>query len=111
MARTFPRIEFGGLIRNRSLGGLTHQEIRNAMATVGLREAHNAHFIKRLIARGPECGINTLDDLAKFLNEGNAQQGEQPGTTDIVFRSGRVKVVVNTAGEFITLTHLHPGKA
>jgi hypothetical protein len=55
------------------------------MATVGLREAHDAYFIKRLIARGPDCGINTLDDFAKFLNDGTTQQGEEPGTTDIGF--------------------------
>jgi hypothetical protein len=111
MTRQFSRIEFVGLIKNRSLRGLTHQEIRNAMTKAGLNEAHNAHFIMRLIARGPDCGINTLDDLAKSLNDGIAQPGEQTGTTDIILRSGRAKVVLNTAGEFITFTHLRPGKA
>jgi hypothetical protein len=111
MTRQFSRIEFVGLIKNRSLRGLTHQEIRNAMTKAGLKEAHNAHFIMRLIARGPDCGINTLDDLAKSLNDGIAQPGEQTGTTDIILRSGRSKVVLNTAGEFITFTHLRPGKA
>jgi len=111
MTRQFSKIEFVGLIKNRSLGGLTHQEIRNAMTKAGLREAHNAHFIMRLIERGPVCGINTLDDLAKSLNNGMSQPGEQTGTTDIILRNGRAKVVLNTAGEFITITHLRPGKA
>jgi hypothetical protein len=111
MTRQFSRIEFVGLIKNRSLGGLTHQEIRNAMTRVGLREAHNAHFIMRLIERGPDCGINTLDDLAKSFNDGATRPGEQTGTTDIILRNGRAKVVLNTAGELVTFTHLRPGRA
>jgi hypothetical protein len=91
MARHFSRVEFVGLIKNRALKGLTHQEIRNAMAKVGLREAHNAHFIMRLIERGAECGITTLDDLAKSLNDGTEQPGEQAGTTDIVLRAAEPK--------------------
>jgi hypothetical protein len=106
MARQFPRIEFTGLIKNRSLRGLSQQEVRNAMAKAGLREAHNAHFIMRLIARGPDSGINTLDDLANALNDGLTQAGEQKGTTDVLLRSGRAKVVLNTAGEFVTFTHI-----
>jgi hypothetical protein len=106
MARQFTRIEFSGLIKNRSLRGLSQQEIRNAMAKAGLREAHNAHFIMRLIARGLDCGINTLDDLANALNDGLTQPGEQMGTTDVILRNGRAKVVLNTAGEFVTFTHI-----
>ena len=106
MARQFPRIEFIGLIKNRSLRGLSQQEIRNAMEKTGLREAHNAHFSMRLIARGPDCGINTLDDLARGLNDGLRQTGEQMGTTDIILPNGRAKVVLNTAGEFVTFTQV-----
>src|SRR5208282_1073687 len=90
-ARQFTRIEFSGLIKNRSLRGLSQQEIRNAMTKAGLREAHNAHFIMRLVARGPDCGINTLDDLANALNDGLTQAGEQMGTTDVILRNGRAK--------------------
>lgn len=102
----FGRIGFVGLIRHRPLAQLTQQEIRNAFAKVGLREAHNSHFISRLIQRGPDFGINTLDDLARALNNGVARAGRQPGTTEIVFPNGRAAAVVNQAGELITFLPL-----
>jgi hypothetical protein len=103
MARPLPRIEFIGLIKNRSFRALTHQEVRNTMGKVGLREAHNAHFIMRLLERGPG---NTLNDLADSLNNGIVQAGEQPGTTDIILRGGRTKVLLNPAAEFVRFTHV-----
>ncbi len=106
MAHQLNRVEFTGLIKNRSLRGLSQQEIRNAMGKAGLREAHNGHFIMRLIARGPDSGINTLEDFAHALNDGLRQAGDQMGTTEVVLRSGRAKVVLNAAGEFITFTHI-----
>ena len=36
-----------------------------ALGSAGLREAHNAHFVSRLVSRGPSFGIRTLDDLAR----------------------------------------------
>ena len=55
-------------------------------------------------------GIHTLDDFAKSLNDGVAQPGQQPGTTDII-RRGRTKVVLNAAREFVTYAHLRTGEA
>ena len=102
----FGRVAFTGLIRNRPLSQLTHQEVRNAMAQAGMREAHNAHFVSRLIERGSHYGIHTLDDLARALNNGVARAGKQPGTIDIVFPSGRAAATINSQGHFITFLPL-----
>jgi hypothetical protein len=102
----FGRIAFVGLINNRPLVTLTQQEIRNAFEKVGLREAHNSHFISRLIERGPQFGIHTLADLARALNNGVARTGAYVGTIEIVIPSGRAAIVTNTAGELITFVPL-----
>lgn len=86
---TVGRIALVGLINNRPLAQLTQQEIRNAFAKIGLREAHNSHFISRLIDRGSQFGVHTLDDLARALNNGVARAGSQAGTVEIVFPSGK----------------------
>ena len=96
------RVVIGGLIRNRPLGQLTQDQVRKALAQAGLREAHNGHFVSRLIARGPSVGINTLDDFARALNSGVATAGRD-GT--VLVRLGRGGVVVfNRAGHLVTLT-------
>jgi hypothetical protein len=100
------RISFAGLISNRPLAQLGQQEIRNAFAKIGLREAHNSHFIRRLIERGPQFGIHTLDDLARAINYGVARAGSQAGTVEIVFPGGRAAAVVNAAGELVTFLPL-----
>lgn len=102
----FGRIAFIGLIGNRPLAQLGHQQIRNAFAKIGLREAHNAHFIKRLIERGPQFGIRTLNDFARAMNNGVARTGAQKGTTEIVFPNGRAAAVINASGELVTLLPL-----
>lgn len=103
---SFGRIAFVGLINNRPLAQLTQQEIRNAFTKIGLREAHNSHFISRLIERGPQFGVHTLDDLARALNHGVARAGSQAGTVEIVFPSGRAAAVVNAAGDLVTFLPL-----
>lgn len=103
---SFGRVAFVGLINNRPLAQLTQQEIRNAFAKIGLREAHNSHFISRLIERGPQFGVHTLDDLARVLNNGVARAGSQAGTVEIVFPNGRAAAVVNAAGELVTFLPL-----
>jgi hypothetical protein len=95
------RVIFRGLINNRALENLTQQEIRNAFAKVGLREAHNGHFISMLIERGPEFGINSLDDLARAMNRGTVRSGTTAGTVDIMLPNS-TKVVANMDGELIT---------
>ncbi len=103
----FGRVAFTGLIKNRALNTLTQQEVRNAFAKVGLREAHNSHFISRLISRGPQFGINTLDDFARALSNGTAQAGRQAGTIEIVLPNGRAAIVVKEAtGDLITFLPL-----
>jgi hypothetical protein len=102
----FGRIRFIGLIGNRPLASLTQQEVRNAFARAGLREAHNSHFISRLIERGGQFGIRTLNDFARALNGGVARAGSNPGTIEIVLPGGRTAVVTNQAGELITFLPL-----
>lgn len=102
----YGRVAFTGLIRSRPIATLTQQEIRNAMAKAGMREAHNAHFISRLISRGANYGIRNLDDLARAINNGTMRAGRQTGTVEIVFPNGRAAAVVNRGGEFITLLPL-----
>lgn len=103
---TVGRIAFVGLINNRPVAQLTQQEIRNAFARIGLREAHNSHFISRLIVRGPQFGVHTLNDLARSLSNGTARVGSQVGTVEIVFPSGRAAAVLNVAGELVTFLPL-----
>ena len=103
---SYGRIGFVGITGNRPLVQLTHQEIRNAFAKIGLREAHNAHFIKRLIERGANYGIRTINDLARALNNGVARVGKQSRTTEIVFPNGRAAAVVNSSGELVTFLPL-----
>ena len=102
----YGRVAFSGLIRNRPLNQLTQQEVRNAMAQAGMREAHNAHFVSKLIERGSNFGIHTLDDLARALNNGAMRPGRQAGTVDIVFPGGRAAATVNSQGHFITFLPL-----
>lgn len=99
------RVAFGGLIRNQPFHQLTQQQIRNALKDAGLREAHNAHFISRLVERGPSFGMNTLDDLARAMNNGIARAGRD-GTVEIVIPNGRAAIIVNRLGELVTLTGL-----
>jgi hypothetical protein len=73
------------------------------MGTVGLREAHNGHFIKRLLERGPEAGTETMDELARALNRAKKVAGTE-GTVYLILPGGRFKAVLNAAGEFITLS-------
>ena len=98
----FAEIVFSGLIQNMPLTSLTQQQIRNALAKAGLREAHNAHFISRLIARGPSVGIRTLNDLARALRGGVAQAGAQEGTIDVLILNGTAVLVFNKLGELVT---------
>jgi hypothetical protein len=102
----FGRIAFVGLIGNRPLATLTQQEVRNAFAKVGLREAHNSHFISRLIERGTQFGIHSLNDLARALTNGVARTGSKPGTVEIVLPGGRAAIVTNSAGELVTFLPL-----
>ena len=102
----FGRISIVGLIRNRPLASLTQQEIRNAFAKIGLREAHNSHFISRLVSRGPGFGVNTFNDFARVVNNGVVQLGKQPGTVEIIAPGSRFAVVVNKLGELVTLLPL-----
>jgi len=100
------RVAFVGLVGNRLLVHLTQQEVRNAFAKIGLREAHNSHFISRLVARGPQFGVHTLNDFARALNDGVARAGANPGTIEIVFPGGRAAAVLNAAGELVTFLPL-----
>ncbi len=103
---TYGRLSFVGLIARRPLASVTQQEVRNAFAKIGLREAHNSHFISRLIERGPQFGIHSLDDFARALNGSVGRAGSQAGTTELLLPNGRAAVVINTAGELITFLPL-----
>lgn len=98
------RIAFTGLVRHRPLGQLTHQEVRHALAQAGMREAHNAHFVKRLIERGPSFGISTLDDFASAFNSGTVTVGRD-GTTIVELARSGARVVVNRFGHLVTLLY------
>lgn len=95
-------ISFVGSIGRRPFKQLTQQEMRNAFAKVGLREAHNGHVFMRLIQRGPAAGINNLDDFARAWNNATKKAG-RPGTVEVHLPSG-VMVIVNGAMELITIT-------
>jgi len=96
-------IRFTGLIAGRRLSTLTQQQVRDALKQAGLREAHNSHFAKRLVERGPKFGINTLDDFARQFNAGVAQAG-RGGTTEVVLGRSGARVILNRDGALVTLT-------
>lgn len=98
----FGRIKFVGLVNKRPLAELTHAEITKAFKQAGLKLAHNSHFIKRLVKRGPKRGINTLDDFARKLNRGVAKPGKDPGTIDIFLPSKARIVIQEKTGRLIT---------
>ena len=101
----YGRIRFVGLIGNRPLQSLTQQEIRNALAKAGMREAHNAHFVSRLVSRGPQVGIRTLNDFARAFNNGVARPG-RAGTIEVILSGNRGTVIISRSrGEFITFLH------
>lgn len=91
-----------GLIATRKLRDATQISLRNAMAQSGIREAHNSHFLMRLIDRGPTRGIKNLGDFARELNAGIRQLGKEPGTVEILLPSSGAKVVANLRGELLT---------
>jgi hypothetical protein len=103
---SYGRVTFVGLIGNRPLAELGQQEIRNALAKIGMREAHNAHFVSRLIDRGPQFDMHTLNDLARAINSSTATTGWQSGTIEIVLPNGRAALVVNSSGDLITFLPL-----
>jgi len=88
-------LRFHGLVAKRKLAGLTHQEIRNALAKQGLKESiGRGHFVKELKSRGPAMGIHTLDDLARALNRGTAVRVD-PTTIKVVTPNGRGTILLN----------------
>ena len=98
------RIKFTGLIGNRQITDLTHSELRGAFAKVGLREAHNAHALKRLVKRGPEFGVDTLAEFARRFNGGHESQDKKERTFKLVLRGTRLAVIFNEEGRMITMT-------
>lgn len=97
-----PHLKPVGLIASRKLRDATQISLRNALERSGIREAHNSHFLMRLIDRGPVRGIKTLGDFARELNTGIRQIGKEPGTIEIVLPSSGAKVVANLKGELLT---------
>ena len=91
-----------GLIAGRKLRDVTQSSLRNALAQSGIREAHNSHFLMRLIDRGPTRGIRNLGDFARELNAGIRQLGKEPGTVEVLLPSSGAKVVANLRGELLT---------
>jgi hypothetical protein len=101
--RGLGRLSFRGLDRGRPLGDLTHQEVRSLLAQAGAREAHNAHFVKRLVERGPLFGVRTMDDFARAFNAGTVLAGRH-GTVIVELSPSGARAVLNRFGEFVTLT-------
>ncbi len=102
-ARNFRRLKFRGLIKNRKLKDLTHSELTNAFSKIGLREAKNAHFFKRLQKRGPEFGINNLTDLERLMRRATPVmgRGKHAGTVQLRLPNGTA-IITNTKGHLIT---------
>jgi hypothetical protein len=104
----FAELVFSGLIGNMPLNSLTQQQIRNALARQGLRQAHdpNHNFVQRLVERGAKAGIRTLNDFARAIRGGTAvpsRPGFTRGTVAIILQNGEWAVIVNEVGELITL--------
>lgn len=99
------RLRFAGLNAKRPLAELTDGEIIKAFKKAGLKFSGNRnHFIQRLKERGPDAGINTLDDFARAINRGVAKQGKIKGTIDIHLRGGWKVAVDQKTGHFRTFT-------
>lgn len=72
-------ITFVGLIRNRELGDLTHNELINAFRRHGWTEASHIgqpHFFMRLVERGPKLGVPTLAHFERAMRGGTTAAGK-----------------------------------
>ena len=83
-------IGFRGLVQNRNLMKLTHQQIVNAFKGTGLKVS--GHAIKRLKdPRTQALGAKTLNDIKRIINKGSKFNA---GRGDIGYSLGRLEVII-----------------
>lgn len=97
-------IRFTGLVAGRSLRTVAGPQLLAALRQAGWRQAHNSHFVKRLKERGPQLGINTLNDLAVQLRKGRSEENPGGGRRRVL-PGGAVVVYRPDGNAFVTLTH------
>jgi Domain of unknown function (DUF4157) len=94
--RMFGEIEFRGLIKNRALRELTDTEITHAFSTTHFKLSNHANMRLR-DPRTAAIGVETLDDVAKVLNDGIVQATKHADdANEVVEIAGRsMTAVVN----------------
>ncbi|MGE5603662.1 MAG: hypothetical protein ACM30E_11465, partial [Nitrososphaerales archaeon] len=89
--RIFGEVEFRGLVQNRPLRELTHHEIYDAFRTTGFTPSN--HTIMRLKdIRTANLGVNTLNDVARYMNRGIIQEA---GNGLIAIEHQGMQMIVN----------------
>lgn len=87
----FGAVSFRGLVRNRSLAGLTDTEVRDAFS--GTPFVPSNHAISRLLdPRTRRLGVNTLGDVEGLLNRGTVSEA---GRGLVSIRRGDFEAIVN----------------
>ncbi len=102
-AKPIDQLEFPGSIGNMPMPVILMNQFINALAFNGWREAHNAHFYKRLVERGKHFGITTPNDFARMLRNGSTLPARD-GASKRVCQGGVCEVIFNE-NEFITIRH------
>ena len=95
---TFGETRFRGLVQNRPLQELSHNEIVNAFENTPFTV--DSHAVSRIKdPRTRALGANTLNDIARLLNNGNVVDA---GGGDVAIQLGRLEAIVNPASNIIT---------
>jgi filamentous hemagglutinin len=86
-----PKIDIPGLVQNRPLRELTHNEIVNAFKKSGF--TLSGHAVKRLKdIRTKAMGFDTLNDIKKVFNRGTKFDA---GRGDVGYSYGGMEVIIN----------------
>lgn len=104
-------IQFIGLIASRDLRAVTHNELANAFARQGWKEASHTntpHFCHALVGDGPGVGVLTLAHFARAMRDGFDEPDPIPGRLRRWLPTLNAYAVVGEArGELFTFT---PGR-
>jgi RHS repeat-associated protein len=96
--RAFGRTTFRGLVQNRRIADLTHNQIAHAFENTPY--TISSHAISRLKdGRTGALGAETLNDIARILNRGEVRDA---GGGDVAIQLGRLEAIVNPVTKVIT---------
>jgi hypothetical protein len=105
--KSFKPIHFRGIMQNRKLKTLTHNQIYNAFEDVGLKMSN--HAIERINdPRTRSHGFNTLNDIKSIFNKGQKFIDEKSNVA--FYYKGVMALVDPNTKRVITITPVKQGK-